>query len=345
MSGRARRAAVLAVDGGGSKIDAALLRADGTVLGAARIPTLEFEENGGQEHMEQVVDAIESACTDAGTGVDSPVANLGVYCLAGADLPADDRKIARWLRTRNLTVDTVVRNDTFAVLRAGTDRHWGVGVVCGYGTNCAAVFPDGRITRFPALGPISGDWGGGGDIGEAALWYAIRAEDGRGAKTALADLVPAHFGLRKPRQVLEAVYYGRMDEDRVVELAPLVFIAASDDDGVARGIVDRQADEIVTMVNTAIKRLHMQKLDVDVVLGGGIFRNDDDAFFGRIRDGVHAVAPAARFTVLTDPPVVGAAWLGLDRLGAPRASYARVRRVLTHARLSKDTRPRRKERT
>ena len=32
-----RRAALLAVDGGGSKTDVALLRRDGTVLGAARV--------------------------------------------------------------------------------------------------------------------------------------------------------------------------------------------------------------------------------------------------------------------------------------------------------------------
>ena len=60
-----RRPAVLAVDGGGSKIDAALLRKDGTVLGAARIRTRDFDENGGNGHMQQVVDAVVAACADA----------------------------------------------------------------------------------------------------------------------------------------------------------------------------------------------------------------------------------------------------------------------------------------
>jgi N-acetylglucosamine kinase-like BadF-type ATPase len=69
-----RRPALLAVDGGGSKIDAALLRRDGTLLGAARIPTTDHEENGGAQHMRQVVDAVTRACV--GTGVDTafPVA-------------------------------------------------------------------------------------------------------------------------------------------------------------------------------------------------------------------------------------------------------------------------------
>lgn len=341
-----RRAAILAVDGGGSKIDASLLRKDGTLLGAARIRTREFEENGGNGHMQQVVDAVVAACADAGVSLDRfPVADLGVFCLAGADLPADDRKIARWLHGRGLATEDLVRNDTFAVLRAGTDRSWGIGVVCGTGINCSGVAPDGRITRFPAVGPISGDWGGGADIGGAAVWHAIRAEDGRGEKTSLADVVPRAFGYRRPRQLLEALYYGRVDEERILRIAPLVFQEAEAGDPVARSIVERQADEVVAMAGTAIRRLRMTKLDVHVVLGGGIFRNHDERFFARIREGLQEIAPRASIRLLTSPPLIGAALLGLDRLGATGAAKTRARRALTHERLTPETPTRQKERT
>lgn len=338
------RPAVLAVDGGGSKIDAALLRRDGSVLGAARLRTAGFDENGGDDHMGQVVEAVAAACRDAGRDPTRlPVADLGVYCLAGADLPADDRRIARWLKRRGLTREDLVRNDTFAVLRAGTERSWGVGVVCGYGINCSGVSPDGRVTRFPAVGPISGDWGGGAEIGAAALWYAIRAEDGRGEATSLRTSVPAVFGLKRPRQVVEAIYFGKLDEERKVALAPVVFEAAMEGDAVARSIVDRQADEVVTMAGTAIKRLRMTKLDVEVVLGGGIFRNHDRRFFERIDEGLRALAPSATAKVLTAAPVIGAAMLGFDRIGASSASHARARRDLTHDRLTPDTGSRRQK--
>ena len=335
-----RRAALLAVDGGGSKIDAVLLRRDGTVLGASRVRVKGSEENGGDEHMLQIVSAVERACTDAGMSPDRlPVADLGVYCLAGADLPQDDRKIGRWLKRRGVAARDMVRNDTFAVLRAGTDRRWGVGVVCGYGTNCSAVAPDGRITRFPAVGEISGDWGGGADIGRMAAWFAVRAEDGRGPATHLRASVPAHFGFKRPRQLLEAIYFDRLEPGRLVELAPLVFKEAAGGDAVARDIVDRQADEIVLMAGTAIRRLRMAKLDVHVVLGGGVFRTLDTAFFERIQEGLGGVAPAAAIKVLTAPPVIGAALLGLDHLEAGPAAHARARQGLTHHRLSQKTYP------
>jgi len=321
-------AAVLAFDGGGSKIDAVAVGRDGTVLGSARVPPA---GNDGREPRLRtgLITAVEALSKVAGLDASrGPLAPVGVFCLAGADLPADDRKIMRWLARQGWTSETILRNDTFAVLRAGTDRTWGVGVVCGFGTNCAAVAPDGRTYRLPSLGWIAGDWGGGSDIGEAAMWHAIRSEDGRGGTTTLASTVPAHFGLRRPRQLMEAMYFGRVEEGRVAELPPLVFRAAAEGDAVARSIVDRQADEVVAMAGTAIRRLRMAKLDVHVVLGGGIFRNGFPPFFTRIEEGVRKIAPAATLTVLTAPPVIGAVLLGLDRSGASSRAKERVREAL-----------------
>ena len=236
----------------------------------------------------------------------------------------------RWLSHQGWTSQVVLRNDTFAVLRAGTERSWGVGIVCGFGTNCSAISPDGREYRLPAIGDLSGDWGGGTDIGPAALWHAMRAQDGRGERTSLVKLVPAHFGMRRPRQVMEAVYFRRLARDRLGELAPVVFGAAGDGDRVACSIVDRQADEIATMAVAAIRKLHMVDLDVHVVLGGGIFNNELPAFFERLDGRLASEVPRAQAIVLRTPPVVGAALLALDHAGAPKAAYRRVRDGLTH---------------
>lgn len=333
-----KRPAVLALDGGASKVDAVLLARDGSVLHATRCRS--HGEKGVEfvDYLQGVTRTLSAVAAATGAPDGRPLAPLGVYCLAGADLPQDDRRIRRWLSKEGWTRENVLRNDTFAVLRAGTERDWGVGVVCGSGTNCSGVSPDGREFRFPAVGGISGDWGGGYEIGRAAVWYALRAQDGRGERTSLATLVPAHFGMKRPRQVMEALYFGRLGEDRLVELPPVVFGAACQGDPVARSIVDRQADEVVAMAGTAIRKLRMTDLDVDVVLGGGIFHNEDQAFFARIRDGLRRVAPSVSVRVLTVPPVLGAALLGLDRIGAARAAKARVRTALTHARLTGDTR-------
>jgi N-acetylglucosamine kinase-like BadF-type ATPase len=336
-----KRPALLAIDGGGSKIDAAALRRDGTVLGARRVSARDYERTGDDAFFGQLDEAVRAACADAGLlGAAHPVAVVGVFCLAGADLPVDDRRINRGLAQRGWVGEHVVRNDTFAVLRAGTDRSWGVGIVCGFGTNCSGVSPDGRVYRLPAIGPVSGDWGGGIELGGSALWHAIRAGDGRGPRTHLQRSVPAHFGMRTARQVMEALYVGRLDEDRLAELAPTVFHEAADGDAIATHLVERQADEIATMATAAIRKLGMRDLDPDVVLGGGIFRNAWAPFFERVNAGIHTTAPEARIVRLTAPPVVGAAMLGLDLLGAGPAAHARTRESLTHRRLDPHTRVR-----
>ena len=121
------------------------------------------------------------------------------------------------------------------------------------------------------------------------------------------------------------------------DLAPVVFDAATDGDAVARALVDRQADEIVLMVRTTVRRLRLTRLDPDVVLGGGVLPATDAAFHGRIRDGIAAVCPAATIRVLTAPPLIGAAMLGLDVLGASAAAHGRARAALTHERLASHT--------
>jgi N-acetylglucosamine kinase-like BadF-type ATPase len=327
--------AILAVDGGNSKTDVALVGGDGEVLGAARGPGASHQGLGVEGAMEALEALIAAACRDAGwlERAERPLARIGVWCLAGLDLPADDEILAPEIARRGWALEDLLHNDVFAVLRAGTERTWGVGVVVGSGMNCAGVGPDGAQARFPALGPLSGDWGGCHLIGVTAVGAALRSEDGRGPRTALERLVPQHFRLPSALAVVEAIYLGRVGEERVLELPPVVFAAAEAGDQVAAGIVGRQVDEVVTMVGAAVRRLGLVDRDVDVVLGGGLFHRDDPALLERIGAGIAATAPAARLSQVTAPPVVGAALLGLDRLGAPPEAARRLRESLTHQRL------------
>jgi N-acetylglucosamine kinase-like BadF-type ATPase len=284
--------------------------------------------------MEALEELVAAACQDAGLpATGRPLAEVGVWCLAGLDFPADDQALGPAVAGRRWAREALLHNDVFAVRRAGSDRTWGVGVVVGAGMNCVGVAPDGREVRFPAIGELSGDWGGGNDIGVAAVGAALRGEDGRGQPTSLTRLVPGWFGQGSALALVEALFLGRIDRRRVLELVPLVFAEAEAGDPVADGIVARQVAEVVAMAGAAIGRLGLAGLDVDVVCGGGLFHREAPAFLERIRAGIVRIAPAARLTQVTTPPVVGAALLGLDRLGAASGAAERLRTTLTHERL------------
>ena len=307
---------VLAVDGGNSKTDVAIVAEDGRLLAAARGSTSSHQAVGLEPGMERLAGLVAEVV--AGSGLEARP-DIAVYTLAGADTRADVKELIEALGERGFARDLMVRNDAFGALRAGTDRSWGVVVICGQGVNAAGVGPDGRSVRLDALGAISGDWGGGTDVGWEGLAAAVRARDGRGPRTRLERDVPAHFGLRSPAAVTSAMYTGGIAERRIGELSPVVFAAAQAGDAAARRIVDRLADEIVTMAGAMMRRLHLVRRDPDVVLGGGVFRTRDGDFYARIEAGVAAIAPAARPVRLSAPPVAGAALLGLDRLAGGTA--------------------------
>jgi hypothetical protein len=86
------------------------------------------------------------------------------------------------------------------------------------------------------------------------------------------------------------------------------------------------------MAVALIRRLRLARLDPDVVLAGGVFRTDEPVFHARLGSGIHAVAPAARVARLDAPPVLGAAVLGLERLGGGLVEAGVLARLETELR-------------
>lgn len=324
---------VIAVDGGGVKTDLALVES-----GAGRVLALVRGGAGSPYYLgvdgcaELLENLLEQATARAGIhALNRPFASAAQVLLAGTDLPEELSAIRIRLEQLDWSERLVVENDTFALLRAGTNRGWGVAVVCGAGINCLGLAPDGRTARFLSFGQISGDWGGGADVGLAALVAAARSADGRGPRTILETAVPAHFGLSGPVDVSCALHLRELSTDRLGELAPVV-LASADEDQVAAGIVQRLAEEVVAFATAAIRRLELTAADPDVVLGGGLLRALAPAVVETIAAGVRAVAPDARVSVSPSEPIVGAALLALDALGRDASVAARARAELDAAR-------------
>ena len=323
-------AVLLAVDGGATKTDLVLVGADGSLLALQRGPLSSPDYLGLEGSLDVLADLLERAADEAGVATnDGPVTDLGELLMAGVDLPSEVRNFHDAVGARGWSTRTVVDNDTFAILRAGTEQGWGVAVVCGTGINCVGIAPDGRHARFPALGTITGDWGGGYDVGAAAVSAAARSEDGRGDKTTLEQAVPAYFGLTTPMELAEAIHHDQIAHRRIGELPPVVF-AESARDPVAAGIVQHLADEVVALARVALQRLDLTHEPVEVVLGGGLIRGNG-TLEAAIETGLREVGDAITVRNTESPPIVGAALLGIDELGASTEAQERVRRQLDEA--------------
>ncbi|WJY38308.1 BadF/BadG/BcrA/BcrD ATPase family protein [Streptomyces sp. P9-2B-2] len=356
----------LAIDAGNSKTDVALVATDGRVLATARGGGFRPPAVGVERAVDVLAPLVASVLAEAGVGgaagaggvagaagaaglvgaaaplgaagvsepaevagAAGPVDHLSAF-LANADLPVEEAQLTAEITRRGWAGTVTVRNDTFALLRAGLPDDGepvGVAVVCGAGINCAGVGRDGATARFPAIGRISGDWGGGAHLADEALWCAARAEDGRGAPTELARALPAHFGLTTMRELIEALHLHEIPGHRRHELPPVLFAVATAGDRVARTLVTRQAEEIALLARVALERLGLLDEPAPVILGGGILTARHPLLHNHLTQLLTDHAPKVLPHLVTAPPVLGAALDTLDRAGATAGAYERVRRA------------------
>ncbi len=313
---------VVAVDGGNSKTDVALVTGGGAVLSWVRGPGGAL---GPERTAALVARLARTAARGAGVSLDGAHA---ACCLAGVDLPEQRAAMRAAVAAEGTLASAEVVNDAWALLRLGASGA-AVGIVCGAGLKCVARAGGERV-EFPSMGWQSGDLSGGGDfLAREAVRAAVRAEDGRGPHTRLHDVVRAGLAVPAASAVAGRLLDGTLAEERLGVLAPAVLACAAQGDLVATSIVRTLAVEIAILARTARRRLTGSGWTL--VLGGGLFTDPE----GRLLAAVRAAEPelTARFTVAVPdaPPVAGAALLALDhvRAGAITGEVRRAFRAAT----------------
>ncbi|MGW5200943.1 N-acetylglucosamine kinase [Streptomyces spiralis] len=305
---------VLAVDGGNSKTDVALVNAEGTLLSWVRGPGSAL---GPQRTAAVVTRLATVAAHDAGL---SPADLSGAHaacCLAGADLPRQVEALHTALTAGRVWGSVEVCNDAWALLRTGAPPDAPtVGVVCGAGLKCVAR-ADGRRFEFPGLGWQSGDLSGAGDLlAREAVRAAARAEDGRGPATALRRAVCERLAVTSVREIAERLLAGDLAERQLGVLVPVVLSEAHQGDPVASTLVEGLAGEVATLARTARRRFAPDPAVWTLVLGGGLFTDPDGRMLAAVRSAAPGLEDEFRIAVPGTPPVAGAALLGLDRVTA-----------------------------
>lgn len=305
---------VLGLDGGASKTHALVVNEIGEVLGFGQAGASNHQVHGLEPAMGEVQRAVKSALD--GAGILPSDIELGCFCLAGADLPEDYIMLQRAVQSLNLARSVLIKNDTLAALRSGTTRSWGVVVICGTGFNAAGRSPGGEEIVFPGLGPISGDWGGGGTLSEEMIRAVMRAWDGRGKPTLLTALVLRALEVDSVEKLLALLYHEQIDPQDLLDLVPLLFEAGESGDQVAQELIVRMGTEVAVAANALIRRLSLAEEDVEVVLGGSVFKGKGDLMLNTVTRLVHDEAPKARIVRPQHEPVVGAVLLALEAAGA-----------------------------
>jgi N-acetylglucosamine kinase-like BadF-type ATPase len=147
----------------------------------------------------------------------------------------------------------------------------------------------------------------------------------------LQELVPHAYGFDTVSEVFEAIHFKRVPDRSIVQLTPLLFAAASQGDLVAGAEVDRQAEEIVVMASTALRRLALQDSPVPIVLGGSVLAANHERLMTRVVSGLATRTPSAHIELVTAPPILGAGLLALEAAGAEPDAISRAELTLRTA--------------
>ena len=208
----------------------------------------EIERAGVGRQDGDVGGALTEAVADAWRQLGQPPLDRVVLGLTTAPVDRAESDRLAQLVARALGVAEVWVTDDAVTAHAGAlSGRPGVSITAGTGVACLAVPAVGAPRIIGGHGFLLGDEGGGYWIGRNGLRAALRAADGRGARTTLESAAERRFG------PLADVHVRLHNLERpvpaIAAFAPDVLAAADADDEVACAIVDEATDELLTLAN------------------------------------------------------------------------------------------------
>jgi N-acetylglucosamine kinase-like BadF-type ATPase len=117
---------------------------------------------------------------------------------------------------------------------------------------------------------VLGDEGSGYWLGRLALRAIVRAADGRGPATAMAEPILNHFGVSKPQELVRHIYVAGARPSAIAALARIVGAAATAGDATAGELVALGGRELALAASSVAKRLGIER--EPVLLAGSTLR-------------------------------------------------------------------------
>ena len=303
---------VIGVDGGATKTEAVVANRDGHPLGAGRSGCGNWEIVGEASAAATIYEAIHQALERAKVRLSEVRhAHMG---LAGLDWPEDEPRLRSALERHLGSLPITLENDAYLGTRACAPHSDGITVSAGSGVCSSYLGPAGEKFLYGYFAEL----GGGFPIDQLALGAIIRAEDGRGDKTALTAAILNATGYASVADLLLAITRRSYTLAHTV-VRPPVFAAAASGDGVAVNIVSAFGRELGLLATNLIQKYTLAGTAPYVVASGSLFTRTGPLLFGAFRDFVHATDPSARVDLNRRPPVAGAVRAALQTWG-PRAT-------------------------
>ena len=302
---------IIGVDGGGSKSIGVAADLEGHVLAVYRGGGINYYQTSmdrARKNLKEIVNELEKNCGGA-----CALLSVGLPAL---DTTADEDTLRDFAGDVFDPQSLILESDACMTLEGMTGGDRGMIVICGTGS--MALLDDGNSQRVAGgWGYLLGDLGSGYGIAMTGLRAAIRAWEGTGPDTALADRALAYWGIKQPRDLIALIYDPACGPDIVARFAVEVFALAEEGDGEAASIVKDETRQVAWQAASLLQNAPgVEK----VGLYGGIFQHQPLArklFADALRDRL----PGHPIQIVKPeyPPEIGAVIRGFKRLGTLNA--------------------------
>jgi N-acetylglucosamine kinase-like BadF-type ATPase len=251
---------LMGADGGGTKTAFLVTDLEGNVISELKKGRSNPNDIGIENTISLVVDGFTLLCNQAGIDKSEVAAIFAGMAGVTANGYRDVIRTAVQNEFPNALVG--VNHDGVNILYAAFPESDGVGVICGTGTSCF-VKKDDVLHRIGGYG-LFDLYGGGYEIGRAAISHALRSIDGRDEKSILSEMVKEKAGFDLIENLSTLISSGK---NNIATYALLVYEAYKQSDKYAAEILDVHTGYLAELINTAAKHF---KGSYKVSLAGSI---------------------------------------------------------------------------
>ena len=306
----------LGVDGGGSKTDCVIMRADGEIIGhGAAGPS-----NPLRVGFPAAFDAVRSAAAMALAEADLVPRQISaaVVGLAGAGRRNTVRRALVFLTETLPNATNLVTTDLEIALETAVGQGEGVVLVAGTGSAAFGRSADGQTARAGGYGPWIGDEGSAYDVGRRAVAAVAHTRDHAAPVTLLAELIAADLGCPSWDDLHDRI---AQNPDQVFpKIFPVVVAAAESGDSAAQEILFGAALALAQLALTVARRLELADKTFSLARVGGVFGRSH-TLDGMLESVLRSGAPLAQISHVKISPAVGAARMA-HRLVGPLVASA-----------------------
>ncbi len=293
-----------AIDGGGTKTEFILFTEHGEILERFCLHGSNPNSVGLDNARSVLKSGIEQLMT---VNADICAVHAGIAGCGAAD---NQRVLQNYLRKLCPGIPCQVSSDVFNVIYSAPVKDRCIAVICGTGSVAYAKTPS-QLQRVGGWGPLWESGCSGYDFGRDVLLAALKARDGLSEPTALLELVEDSLGGNVWEKINE-IY--KLPRDEIGAYAKLVFDAYAQGDATALQIVEKNAQQLALLINTAAQNYDC---GTDVVIAGGML-SQKDVLMHHLQP---KLLPGLKLHFNTIPQICGAAVKCCELLGAEISEF------------------------